>query len=262
MVNQIEATKFTGRNNGSSEPVVVVPYAPTAPYPRDVVCISNGHKSHTGLIATIIGLAAAGGTFYACKGKDMPELQKGFQKLLQDLKKSVNEFFKKGPTEAEKAEKTAVTGRTPTPGEVTSIAKNSKNIASRISHARHYLTDEIGKTEKTIEEIEGKLGLNRDAFNEQHQPNIFERAWFYLFRGEKGRTNHAIEKLDLSPDKVSAYKADLKAHKARIERLRKTVEQLNTQEDKFNKHAKNFNPKELNALYKDLLKEGMPPIES
>lgn len=271
MVNQIEATSFKGQCNGGAEPVVVVPYGATAPYPRDVVCISNDRKKHhTGLIATIIGLAAAGGTFYLCKGKDMPEIQKGVSKFFKDFKKSVGDLFtsKASAEEKVKAETAAKEARTPDAKGAVATTKGGGIIADKISHSRHYIVDEMEKAQEKINEIEGKLGINWDTY-EYKRPE--ERtfwgglfSWLPLHRpqvyfSKKVRMEYAKE--TLGADRHAAYTADLKAQQARLERLRTTAKQLNEQEVKFNKNASNVNAKALNKIYNELLQDGMPAIE-
>lgn len=270
MVNQIEATSFKGQCNGASEPVVVVPYGATAPYPQDVVCFSDKHKkSHTGLIASIIGLVAAGGTFYACKGKDMPEIQKGVSKFFTDVKKSVKDLFtsKASAEEKAKAEAAAKEARTPDAKAAVGTTKGGGIIADRISHSRHYIVDEMEKAQEKINQIEGKLGLNPDYFEytpvekpEGITDHIF--SWFnrrLVNNNLKSQEKHA-EKV-LGPDRHAAYTADLKAQKERLERLRTTAKQLNEQETKFNRNASKVNAKALNKIYDELLQDGMPAIE-
>lgn len=79
---------------------VMMPYQMTAPYPCDEFVSSRKKKSHTGLIATVVGLLAAGGAIYACKGKSegaqkivtatekfFTEVSEGFKKLFDDIGK-------------------------------------------------------------------------------------------------------------------------------------------------------------------------------
>lgn len=82
---------------------VIMPYQMTAPYPCDEFVSSRREKKgHTGLIATVVGLLAAGGAIYACKGKSegaqkivtatkkfATELSEGFKKLFDDISKLI-----------------------------------------------------------------------------------------------------------------------------------------------------------------------------
>lgn len=89
------ATSYIGASQqvpGISSGQVVMPYQMTAPYPCDEF-VSSKKKSHTGLIATVLGLMAAGGAIYAFKGKSA-----GAQKIVtaaENFCKDAGEGFKK-----------------------------------------------------------------------------------------------------------------------------------------------------------------------
>lgn len=54
---------------------------------------ARGHKNHTLLVSTIVGLLAAGGAFYACRGKNSKALLEELTKLTKNTYKNFKEIW-------------------------------------------------------------------------------------------------------------------------------------------------------------------------
>lgn len=96
MVQYVDLNQLAALQSGiPAQPSLV--YIPSMYESRYDQYYGSHHKNHTLLVSTIVGLLAAGGAFYACKGKNSKELFQEVRtwglKAYTDLKAIWNDKF-------------------------------------------------------------------------------------------------------------------------------------------------------------------------